>query len=324
MSARAAHNVVHLHADYEPPKVRPIETRMESGYTRIYRRIWTHDSLYHPDDFVRIAMWARLISLAAYNPKHPTSFRVCGQEVFVNRGQIAISAEEWGRQCGGQSRKIVRSWLDGLINANRIKTTVLYGHEVVRSGPDAGQTRASRRPIGILITICNYDAYQAGSDDQGHARANQGPTTGQHSLKKERKNEGRQETPRSDSESPASSPKPEPNVEPGRASADADAPDPPVSRKSKEPRGSRLSPDWVPSQELLRYAVRCGIPADRVRPVFDQFQNHWLAKPGAAARKLDWDRTWQNWVSREGERYQKQRPSTYQARAPQTEHWGLT
>ena len=26
------------------------------------------------------------------------------------------------------------------------------------------------------------------------------------------------------------------------------------------------------------------------------FTNYWQAKPGAQARKLDWEKTWRNWV----------------------------
>lgn len=33
---------------------------------------------------------------------------------------------------------------------------------------------------------------------------------------------------------------------------------------------------------------------------YEKFSNHWVAKPGAAGRKLDWTATWRNWVLNEG------------------------
>ncbi|MDN6706405.1 hypothetical protein [Corynebacterium glyciniphilum] len=71
------------------------------------------------------------------------------------------------------------------------------------------------------------------------------------------------------------------------------------SKKSK--RGSSLPEDWIPSPELrARVSEKC--PDINQRWHFTKFQNYWLSKPGAAGRKLDWDRTYTNWMLQEQEK----------------------
>ncbi|MGH8431263.1 MAG: hypothetical protein ACREUF_12750, partial [Solimonas sp.] len=39
---------------------------------------------------------------------------------------------------------------------------------------------------------------------------------------------------------------------------------------------------------------------EHTRHVAEVFRDHWHAKGGADARKVDWEATWRNWVRREG------------------------
>lgn len=73
---------------------------------------------------------------------------------------------------------------------------------------------------------------------------------------------------------------------------------PSVARK----RGSRLPEDWMPSAEDLDYAIRLGFGGAQIERIVERFRNFWHAKAGASAVKLDWSKTWRNWVSNEAER----------------------
>lgn len=67
------------------------------------------------------------------------------------------------------------------------------------------------------------------------------------------------------------------------------------SAPTPRPRGTRLPKDWIPS-ELARQQMA------RERPDIDlvaehrKFTDHWQAKTGKDATKLDWDATWRNWI----------------------------
>lgn len=73
----------------------------------------------------------------------------------------------------------------------------------------------------------------------------------------------------------------------------------PVSSKPKPPaNGTRLPADWFLSTELGEWALAQGMSRERIRQESDKFRDYWMAKPGAAGRKLDWDATFRNWIRR--------------------------
>jgi Ni/Co efflux regulator RcnB len=63
----------------------------------------------------------------------------------------------------------------------------------------------------------------------------------------------------------------------------------------KSKRGTRLPDDWVPSAADVATARRAGLDEPTIRTEAIKFRNYWTAKTGAAATKLDWSRTWENW-----------------------------
>lgn len=79
--------------------------------------------------------------------------------------------------------------------------------------------------------------------------------------------------------------------------------------EEKEPsvpkrRASRLSPEWAPSEadkDWLR-AKWVGVTGTIYNSELEKFRNYWLAKSGKDAAKLDWSRTWQNWMLNAQER----------------------
>lgn len=71
-----------------------------------------------------------------------------------------------------------------------------------------------------------------------------------------------------------------------------DLPAPPA-----EPRklGTRLPDDWLPTRELVEWA-RKECPHVDSRRETERFCDYWHAKPGKDGRKLDWGKTWRNWM----------------------------
>ena len=71
----------------------------------------------------------------------------------------------------------------------------------------------------------------------------------------------------------------------------------PITRES---RATRLPPDWEPSDELIAF-MRKERPDLNPSHTILKFCNYWQAKSGKDATKLDWDKTFQNWVLAEKE-----------------------
>ncbi len=75
----------------------------------------------------------------------------------------------------------------------------------------------------------------------------------------------------------------------------------PLPRKpaSAAERGSRLhqevlTQDWEDAAANAR--ARFGLMPVNLTLEFEKFKNHWLGKTGKDGRKIDWKRTWANWV----------------------------
>ncbi len=66
-------------------------------------------------------------------------------------------------------------------------------------------------------------------------------------------------------------------------------------------RGTRCSPHYRPSEEVLEYA-EFERPDLDVEEEIAAFLDHWLSKPGKSAYRLDWDRTFRAWLRRAHER----------------------
>lgn len=73
----------------------------------------------------------------------------------------------------------------------------------------------------------------------------------------------------------------------------------PERPRNVSPRASRLPNDWTCPPEWIEWAtdLRMWHPNDASAEA-DIFANYWQARAGQAAAKLDWFKTWQNWVRR--------------------------
>lgn len=71
---------------------------------------------------------------------------------------------------------------------------------------------------------------------------------------------------------------------------------PPAKRgKRSAQRGTRISEDFQPTPAMVAWAREKAPHVDGRRET-EKFVNYWLSKPGQTALKLDWPRTWQNWL----------------------------
>jgi len=60
--------------------------------------------------------------------------------------------------------------------------------------------------------------------------------------------------------------------------------------------GKRLPANWKPSQKDVDYAKKRNLTRSEIVEQANLFKNYWLAKTGQLATKLDWHRTWCNWI----------------------------
>ncbi|WP_053005692.1 helix-turn-helix domain-containing protein [Kiloniella spongiae] len=63
-------------------------------------------------------------------------------------------------------------------------------------------------------------------------------------------------------------------------------------------RGSRLDTDWVPDERDQDFARNRGLEEEDIATEALKFRNYWTSLGGRRACKIDWHRTWQNWILR--------------------------
>lgn len=64
----------------------------------------------------------------------------------------------------------------------------------------------------------------------------------------------------------------------------------------KQKTGFRLPDDWGLESDLGLWAMEQGMTREEVLREEEKFKNYWHAQTGAKARKLDWDKTFKNWI----------------------------
>lgn len=69
-------------------------------------------------------------------------------------------------------------------------------------------------------------------------------------------------------------------------------------KDSRQPasRGSRISPDWVPSAEDRAFAKQEGFSDAEIDREAGKFRDYWLSKSGRDAAKVTWSGTWRVWI----------------------------
>ena len=113
-----------------------------NGYVRIYRRLLDHPAFRNKSEAMAFAC---LILEAQWRRR---TVRYKGRELELERGQVALSLRDFGREWGRE-----RSWAARLIE--RLEKSEL----VVRANRDRTETATETAPT--VLSICNYDKYQA-------------------------------------------------------------------------------------------------------------------------------------------------------------------
>jgi hypothetical protein len=74
-------------------------------------------------------------------------------------------------------------------------------------------------------------------------------------------------------------------------------------RAPRSERATRVPDDFMPDEELRAWFVEEKLPAviDGKRE-HEKFMDYWLGCPGVRGRKLDWRRTWRNWMREAADR----------------------
>ena len=138
----------------------------DNGYVRAYRRAWHHPIF---RDLLDGAVWNYLYQNAAWQDCRVV---VNGTRVELKRGQIFITYRSLADGFGCNEKRI-RRLTDGLVNAAMI--AALPTHR------------------GVLVTVCNYETYQAEIEAAAAAPPQPPPqrrrTGGRTYNKEERKNE---------------------------------------------------------------------------------------------------------------------------------------
>jgi hypothetical protein len=75
------------------------------------------------------------------------------------------------------------------------------------------------------------------------------------------------------------------------------------TKTSSSLRATRVPDDFMPDEELRAWFVEEKLPAviDGKRE-HEKFMDYWLGCPGVRGRKLDWRRTWRNWMREAADR----------------------
>jgi hypothetical protein len=106
----------------------------------------------------------------------------------------------------------------------------------------------------------------------------------------------------------------------------AHIPEPEPEKKKKDPSGpkkaSRLPESWRPAPGGIEYAEKCGLSTGEIDREIERFRNHWQAKAGRDAAKLDWDATWRNWVLKAAEILGRSPKPSGNGKAPERSAFG--
>ena len=126
----------------------------EKGYIMIHRKIWDNTLFAPGERFDRRSAWLWILTHAQHKPG---SFMKDGQMIHLQRGQMFVSFTHLSITWGWD-RKAVRRFLGTLETEKMISVT---GHQK-----------------GHMITVLNYNKYQASGDSEKIEGTTEGTTEG--------------------------------------------------------------------------------------------------------------------------------------------------
>jgi hypothetical protein len=232
-----------------------------SGYILMHRG-WQDNPIFDRQEYSRRDAWAWLIESASWKPGR---VRVKGDMIDLQRGELCFAqrflAEKWG-----WSKSRVDRFLKLLCAESMIEVRTKNGATADHA---AGQGQS-------IITICNYDRYQAPEGtERGNVEPQSGATAGQQRTKEE---EGKEYTSVSKDTSvvatPAKAQRIPANWEPGPLPSSV----------------AQLTGQWPPGREVRE---------------LEGFRDYWATRNRDAAR-IDWDKVWHNRIRDQHDRIMKE------------------
>lgn len=237
---------------------------MANGYYQMARGWMYHPCFKGEKVFSHREAWIWMIEQATWSPEG-RNVNILEKPHRLSRGQLSHSVR-FMRDAWGWKKGAVETFL------KKLKTW-----DMIRTDNRAGQ---------LIITICNYDIYQAPTDSKPDSQSDKNPTgSGQTSDKKEEREERKERK--------------ESNNLLGN-----------VSRPTKILKGMSFS-NWI---EFLKRTdpeidpQACpDVLADEADKIglghiyskeWPKFHDYWIAQSGQRAVKADWIATWRNWLRR--------------------------
>lgn len=212
------------------------------GYAHIHRSLIGHPAFRNDAEAMAFAY---LVLRAAWQA---TRVRYKGKAITLQRGQLAMSVRDLAEAMDRD-----KGWIERLLK--RLKSETMVETQV---------------ETGVMvITICNYDDYQANADTDKTPRKTRCETRARQTQDTEQRREElkKEDTP----------------------------PTPPAGGRE---RGSKIPEDWVPPAiaDLSPQAKACAEQWTEASYATEAeaFVNYWSGESGAHARKSDWAKTWAN------------------------------
>lgn len=146
---------------------------------------------------------------------------------------------------------------------------------------DTGKRVGDSKQIIVYKLICGPDLFAPGVETV--------PKTGQSQKRDTPENGTVPKKPEDSTVFPGDSPK--------NGTRNRQEPKGTKEREARAPAGTRLPPDWQPSEEDIAFA-KSKRPDLNIDDEAEKFRDYWHGVAGADARKADWPATWRNWIRR--------------------------
>lgn len=157
---------------------------------------------------------------------------------------------------------------------------------------------AAGAPLDAIVLA--VEAIEAGQAKDAERRAKQAERTARCRAMKRERSVTVTEQSRNPSPSPSPPPRP-PTTPPPAPVVITPLPSEAAPRGADRSRGTRVASNWTLDAEGRAYAADLGMAGPEIDREAVNFHDFWLAKAGAAGRKVDWPATWRTWARRAAE-----------------------
>lgn len=257
---------------------------MARSYANIVTSVWTDV------DFCALSAGAQR-----------TYFMLFSQADISAAGVLALRVRRWSTTIRSNERKSQQKWLDELVQGRYIAIDSDTEELLVRSFIkwDHGYTNRKRLPVihaairdvrsMKLRTVLLLESERLGMDTsasfpQVNTLSDALCDTPSHALS-DNASDGVSRSDRVVVKEVGTTPQPS-TLEPGT---------PESGTAHQRSRGTRIKADWAPTVEDMSWAAE-KFPEVNAADETEPFRNHFLAKAGRDAIKVDWSLTWRNWI----------------------------